>query len=73
MPSKSRSKDEPCGDGREGRELPFPNSDFPPALQRTLERKMREERESGCEGEEGATDEEFTEALRKVARHRRSG
>lgn len=52
-----------------GGALPFPGSDMPPALQRTLARKMREERESGC-GE--GSDEMFREALRKAAQPKRS-
>ena len=49
--------------------LPFPESDMPPQLQRTLARKLAEE-ESG----DGASisEPEFKEALQKVARHRQS-
>lgn len=62
----------PGGNGEPTEELPFPTSDMPPALQRTLARKMREERENGC-ADDAPTEGEFMEALRRVARPQRSG
>ena len=41
---------------------PFPDSDLPPALQRTIKRKLEEEED------EGPTEEEYREALRRAAR-----
>ena len=59
-PSQNKGEDDP---------IPFPNSDLPPHLQRTIYRKLQEE--AGGDGDLGEVDETaFKEALREAEREK---
>lgn len=60
---QKRDKPRPtAGEAEESTDLPYPDSDLPPVLQRTIQRRIEEG------DDEGPTTEQWQEALRKAAR-----